>query len=257
MIFESHAHYDDAKFDEDREALLESLPENGIEYVVNVGASMESSRTTDALTKKYPYIYGAVGVHPNETGGLTQSDMYELNNMLKDNKKLVAIGEIGLDYYWKEPEPDLQKKWFYEQLELAKAADKPVIIHSRDAAADTWDILNSYADGEIKGVIHCFSYSKEEAARYLKKGYYIGIGGVVTFKNGKKMKEVAQYTPLDRILIETDSPYLSPEPNRGKRNSSLNLVYVVSQLAAIKGVSEEEIIAATRENAMKMFRINK
>ncbi len=257
MIFESHAHYDDAKFDEDREALLESLPENGIEYVVNVGASMESSRTTDALTKKYPYIYGAVGVHPNETGELTQSDMDELKNMIEENKKLVAIGEIGLDYYWNEPEPDIQKKWFYEQLELAKAVDKPVIIHSRDAAADTWDILNSYADGDIKGVIHCFSYSKEEAAKYLKKGYYIGIGGVVTFKNGKKMKEVAQYVPLDRILIETDSPYLSPEPNRGKRNSSLNLVYVVSQLAAIKGVSEEEIIAATRENAMNMFRINK
>lgn len=255
MIFESHAHYDDEKFDEDRETLLGSLPSNGIECVVNVGASMKSSQTTYELTKKYSYVYGAVGVHPNETGELTEDDMEILKNMVLSNKKIISIGEIGLDYYWDEPERIIQKKWFERQIELARELKLPMIIHSRDAAADTWDIMNSCRCGEIGGVVHCFSYAKEEAAKYLDMGFYIGIGGVVTFKNGKKMKEVAGYTPLDRILVETDSPYLSPEPNRGKRNSSLNLPYVVAELAHIKGVSEEEIIDVTNKNARKMFNL--
>jgi TatD DNase family protein len=257
MIFESHAHYDDVKFDEDRETLLESLPANGIECVVNVGASMKSSQATYSITEKYPYIYGAVGVHPNETADLTEEDMETLARMVQDNKKIVAIGEIGLDYYWDEPDRATQKKWFERQIELARKLALPMIIHSRDAAADTWDIMSSCKCGEIGGVVHCFSYAKEEAKKYLDMGFYLGIGGVVTFKNAVKIKEVVQYAPLDRILLETDSPYLAPVPNRGSRNSSLNLPYVVAEIARIRGVSEEEIIEATNQNARKMFHLKK
>lgn len=255
MIFESHAHYDSERFDEDREALLASLPENGIKCVVNVGASMGSSATTSELTRNYDYIYGAVGVHPNETGDLSESDMNTLREMAESNKKIVAIGEIGLDYYWDEPKRDIQKKWFERQIELARDLKLPMIIHSRDAAADTCEIMKNAHCEEIGGVIHCFSYSKEEAAKYLNMGFYLGIGGVVTFNNAAKIKEVVKYAPLERILLETDSPYLAPVPHRGKRNSSLNLQYVASEIARLKGICEEEVIEVTNLNARKMFRL--
>lgn len=255
MIFESHAHYDSECFEEDREALLASLPENGIACVVNVGASMASSASTYDLTQKYDYIYGAVGVHPNETGELGESDMETLREMAQSNEKIVAIGEIGLDYYWDKPERDIQKKWFERQIELARTLKMPMIIHSRDAAADTYHIMKNAHCEEIGGVVHCFSYPREEAAKYLNMGFYLGIGGVVTFHNAVKVKEVVEYAPLDRILLETDSPYLAPVPYRGKRNSSLNLPYVVTEIARLKGISEEEVIEVTNLNARKMFRL--
>lgn len=253
MIFESHAHYDDEAFENDRDMLLRSLPENGIRTVINVGASLDGCKETIALTERYPFVYGAMGVHPSETGELDEENF----KWLKDScslPKIVAVGEIGLDYHWKEPEISVQKKWFERQLEMAKEVGLPVIIHSREAAKDTLDIMKNLHAEETGGVIHCFSYTKEIAREYLDMDYYFGIGGVITFANAKKLKEAVAYIPLEKILLETDSPYLAPEPNRGKRNSSLNLPYVARALAELKGVSYEEVLAVTYENARKLFR---
>lgn len=253
MIFDTHAHYDDEQFDSDRESLLSSMQAGGVGTIVNVGASMKSSAATVALTERYPFIYGAVGVHPDEAGALTEADMEWLKAAAAD-PKIVAIGEIGLDYYWNVSEADIQKKWYIRQLELARETGLPVIIHSREAAKDTLDIMKEHGR-DLGGVIHCFSYSVELAREYLNMGYYIGIGGVLTFKNARKLKQVAEYTPLDRIVLETDAPYLAPVPNRGKRNSSRNLTYVAEALAEIKGVTAEEIIAVTETNACAMYRM--
>lgn len=254
MIFESHAHYDDEAFDEDREELLLSLREHGIDKVVNVGASLESCRVTLDLMKKYPFIYGAMGVHPSETAKLNEDNFAWLREQCATDK-VVAVGEIGLDYHWKEPEPQVQKVWFERQLILGRETGLPVIIHSRDAAKDTLDMVQALHAGEIGGVIHCYSYTKEMAREYLKMDYYFGIGGVITFQNSKKLKEAVEYIPLDRILLETDSPYLAPEPHRGKRNSSLNLPYVAQAIADLKGISYDKVVETTQENAMRLFRI--
>lgn len=252
MIFESHAHYDDEAFNEDRDELLKSMPGNGIGYIINVGSSLKTTETTVELTEKYPYIYGAAGVHPNETGELNEDNFSWLRQQC-GKEKIVAVGEIGLDYYWDEPDRETQKKWFERQLDLAREVSKPVIIHSRDAAKDTYDIMRAKKAEEIGGVVHCYSYSPEMALDYVKIGFYIGIGGVVTFKNGKKMKEVVEVLPIERILLETDSPYLSPEPNRGKRNSSLNIPYIAKQIADIKDLSYEEVVDITCKNAKELF----
>lgn len=254
MIFDTHVHYDDEAFDEDREAVLSSLAENGIEAVVNIGASIQSTKNTLELMKRYPFVYGAVGVHPNETGELNEQLMSWLEHVA-GQEKVVAIGEIGLDYYWNEPEPEVQKHWFVRQLELARKVDLPIVVHSRDAAKDTLDIIKAQRAGDMGGVIHCFSYSLEMAKEYLNLGFYLGIGGVLTFNNARKLKEVVDYMPLERIVLETDCPYLSPVPNRGKRNSSLNLPYVVEAISQIKGVPAEEVIAVTEQNAKKMYRL--
>ena len=214
MIFETHAHYDDEKFNEDRDELIKSFPENGIEYVVNIGSSVESCRATTELAKQYDFVYAALGVHPSEVQYITDDFFQWLEEEVKTNPKVKAIGEIGLDYYWKEPEADLQKIWFERQIELARRLHKPMVIHSRDAAKDTYDMMSERKCEEIGGVIHCFSYSAEEAKKYLNMGFYIGIGGVVTFKNAKKLCEVTKYVPMDRILLETDCPYLAPDQNR-------------------------------------------
>lgn len=255
MIFDSHAHYDDKAFDEDREALLASLPEKGVSPVVNVGASLQGVRDTVALTEKYPYIYGAVGVHPDHLEDLTEEDMDWLKE-LSAREKIVAVGEIGLDYYWDISPRDIQKKWFVRQLQLAKETNLPVIIHSREAAKDTFDIMKAEHAGTTGGVIHCYSGSREMAKDYLDMGYYIGIGGVVTFKNARVMKEVAEYVPLDRILVETDCPYLAPVPYRGKRNCSLYLTYVIEKIAELKGLDSETVDQTVWENAMRMYRID-
>lgn len=252
MIFESHAHYDDEAFDEDRDALLRTLPENGIDTVINVGASLNSCRTTLALMEKYPFVYGAMGVHPSETGELEEESFAWLRERCA-LEKVVAVGEIGLDYHWKEPEAAVQKKWFERQLELAREVKLPVIIHSREAAKDTLDIMKGMHAEDLGGVIHCFSYTKETAAQYLDMDYYFGIGGVITFENAKKLKEAVTYIPLGKILLETDSPYLAPVPNRGKRNSSLNLPFIAKEIAAIKGVGYEEVLAVTHKNAQELF----
>ena len=253
MIFDTHAHYDNKAFDEDRETLLNSLAENGVESIINVGASLQSVKNTLQLIRQYSFIYGSVGVHPSEAKELTDSWMDWLETAATE-EKLVAIGEIGLDYYWKEPEQQLQKYWFIRQLGLARKVNLPVIIHSRDAAKDTLDILKNEKAGEIGGVVHCFSYGVEMAREYLNLGFYLGIGGVLTFQNGKKLKDVVRYMPLSRILLETDCPYLSPVPFRGKRNSSLYLPYVVEAISQIKNIPPEEVIAATNQNARKMIR---
>lgn len=254
MIFESHAHYDDEAFDQDRHSLLLSLKEHGIGNVINVGASLESCRITLQLMKEYPFVYGAMGVHPGETGELNEDNFAWLRRQC-GAEKVVAVGEIGLDYHWPEPEARVQKLWFERQLELAKENGLPVIIHSREAAQDTLDMMKTLHAGETGGVIHCYSYSKEMAKEYLQMGYYFGIGGVVTFKNSRKLKEAVEYIPLDKILLETDSPYLSPEPNRGRRNSSINLPCIAQTVAELKKVSYEEVVETTCGNAMRLFRI--
>lgn len=254
MIFDTHAHYDDEAFQEDREELLGSLRQNGIDAVVNIGASIQSTKNTLELIKEHPFVYGAVGVHPNETGELNEHLLDWLKHVAGE-EKVVAIGEIGLDYYWDEPDHDTQKHWFARQLGLAREAGLPVVIHSRDAAKDTLDIMKAEHAEELGGVIHCFSYGVEMAREYLNMGFYIGIGGVVTFNNGRKLKEVVEYMPLDRIVLETDCPYLSPVPYRGKRNSSLNLPYVIDAISQIKGVTPEEVIAVTNRNAKAMYRL--
>lgn len=253
-IFDTHAHYDDEAFDEDRDALLTELPENGIARVVNVGASLASCGRTIEIMNRYDYIYGAIGVHPSETAELND-EAFEWLRQQCQLEKCVAVGEIGLDYYWDEPDRELQREWFRRQLNLARELAKPVIIHSRDAAKDTVDLMTEEHAEEIGGVIHCYSYTKETAEVFLKMGFYFGIGGVLTFKNAKKLKEAVAYIPLDRIVLETDCPYLAPEPNRGKRNSSLNIPYVVKALAEIKGVEEETVRKAAWENAHKMYRL--
>jgi len=254
MIFDTHAHYDDEQFDIDRDSLLLSMKENGIGTIVNIGANLASSKTTLELAHKYDFIYGAVGVHPSDSAELSDDNFDRIRQMSAD-EKCVAIGEIGLDYYWPEPDHEIQKKWFVRQLDLAREVKLPVVIHSRDAAADTVQILKDNNAGDIGGVVHCFSYSKEVATLCVKMGFYIGVGGVLTFKNGKKMKEVVSEIPIEKIILETDCPYLAPEPNRGKRNSSLNLPYVVKAMAEIKGISEEEVIDITERNARDMYRL--
>ena len=255
MIFESHAHYDDEAFDEDREELLNSMRENGIEYVVNVCAAADGLEKTLELTEKYPFVYGAVGVHPDDAGKMNEEILQRIQEYCRLDK-VVAVGEIGLDYYWDKESHEIQKKWFEAQMEVARSERLPFIIHSREAAQDTLTMMKGLRAAEMScGVIHCFSYSKEMAKEYLDMGLYIGIGGVVTFKNAKKLKEVAEYAPLEQILLETDCPYLAPVPHRGKRNTSLNLPYVAEEIARIKGISCEEVVEVTCRNAKKMFGI--
>ena len=258
MIFDTHAHYDDEAFEEDRGALIASLAEQGIGRVVNVAADLASVSTSLTLAQQYPFIYAAVGVHPSNVQELTERDYEWLEEKLAA-PKAVAVGEIGLDYYW-DKEPDVQarqRESFSRQLQLAKKLDKPVIIHSRDAAKDTLDVMAAEGGSQLRAVIHCFSYSLEMAKEYLNMGFYLGIGGVLTFNNAKKLKEVVGYMPLERIVLETDCPYLSPVPNRGKRNSSLNLPYVVEEISRIKQVPAEQIIEITNRNAKQMYRIEK
>lgn len=254
MIFETHAHYDDEKFDEDREELIAKLPEAGIGHVINVGASIESTKTTLDLVKKHDFMYAAVGVHPSDVDGLNEETFAWLAEQTKLDKT-VAVGEIGLDYYW-DKEPEVQKEqriWFQRQMELARDAWLPVIIHSRDAAEDTMRIMKDVHAEEIPGVIHCYSYSPEMAKEFVKMGYYIGVGGVVTFKNAKKLVQTVQEIPIERILLETDCPYMAPEPHRGTRNSSLNLPYIAAKIAELKGISTEDVISITEQNAYRLF----
>ena len=250
---ETHAHYDDEKFDEDRAELLSSMQENGIGRIINVSANLESLENTRKLMEAYPFIYGAFGLHPDEVGDLNEDVMARMRELCR-MEKAVAVGEIGLDYYWDKENHEKQEYWFRRQIALAREEKLPMIIHSREAAADTLRVMKEEKSEEIGGVIHCFSYSVEMAEEYLKMGFYLGIGGVVTFKNAKKIKEVVQMAPMERILLETDSPYLAPVPYRGKRNSSLYLPYVVQEIAELKGISEEEVIETTEKNAVRLFR---
>lgn len=255
MIFDTHAHYDDAVFDDDREKLLERMQNRGVEYIVNVGASMESCKSTLGLIRRFPFVYGALGIHPDEVAELTEDDYAWLSkNIYKP--KIVAVGEIGLDYHWNDNK-EVQIDAFERQMELAREAELPIIIHSRDAAQDTYDVMKEAKADEIGGVMHCFSYTKEMAKQFLEMGFYLGIGGVVTFKNAKKLQEVVEYMPMDKMVLETDCPYLTPEPNRGKRNDSFYLPYVVNKIAEIKDLSPAEVIHITSENAKNLYRIGR
>ena len=254
MIFDTHAQYDDDRFAPDRGELLSGMNGNGIGRIINVGASFEGCKNSLTLAQEHDFIYAALGVHPSDIADLTEESCEWIRQHLSE-PKVVAVGEIGLDYYWdKEPEVQArQREWFRYQLQLAKESALPVSIHSREAAADTMEIMKEAAADGIPGVIHCYSYSKEQALEYVDMGYYIGVGGVVTFKNARKLKETVEAIPLERILLETDCPYMAPEPNRGKRNSSLYLTYVADAIAGLKGVTPEEVKTVTYENALRLF----
>ncbi len=258
MIFETHAHYDDERFDNDRDLLIQNLLSGRICDIVNVGASIESTKTTLALAEKYDHVYAAVGVHPSETEELNEEWIAWLKEQA-NHPKTVAVGEIGLDYYWEKEEEQKKRQtyWFKRQLQLAKEVSLPVIIHSREAAEDTMQILKQFHAQDIPCVIHCYSYSPEMAKEFVKMGFYIGVGGVVTFKNAKKLRETVLQVPLNKILLETDAPYMAPEPYRGKRNDSGKLVYVAEKIAELKGVDVEEVEDVTRRNAEGVFGIGR
>ncbi len=251
MIFDTHAHYDDGQFDEDRAELLASMAENGVGTIVNVSASYASCERVTDMVRDYPFLYAAVGVHPDEVGDLNEESFARMKALFT-REKVVAVGEIGLDYYWDKESHEIQKKWFIRQLELAGELGLPVVIHSREAAADTMEIMKRYAKG-LKGVIHCYSYSREMAKEYVKMGFYIGVGGVVTFKNARKLKETVEEIPLASIVLETDCPYLAPVPYRGKRNHSAYIRYVAEEVARLKGLSCEEVIRQTEKNAKELY----
>lgn len=256
MIFDTHAHYDDNQFDIDRDYLLDKgLKEKGIVRVTNIGCDIPTSRMTDELTKKYDYIYGAVGVIPHHVGDMTDSDLEELKSIATTNEKIVAIGEIGLDYHYDEPSRKLQFKWFKAQMELARELGLPLVIHSRDAAQDTVNLMKEAHAEEIGGVIHCYSYSEELSREFIKMGFFFGIGGVVTFKNSKKLKRAVQSMPLENIVLETDCPYLTPSPHRGERNDSSYLPLVVEEIARLKEVEAEKVAEVTYQNALRLYRL--
>ncbi len=256
MLFDTHAHLDDERFKEDFNEVLDKIKNAGVDFVVNPGYDIPSSKNAVLLSEKYDFIYAAVGVHPHDSDSLTEDGIDTLKELSK-NKKVVAIGEIGLDYYYDLSDREIQKKWFSRQMELALEVKKPVIIHDRDAHKDTMDILKANGVEKTGGVLHCFSGSVEMAREALDLGMYISFAGPVTFKNAKKLVEVAEYVPLDKIFIETDSPYLTPVPKRGERNDCSNVRYVAEKISEIKNIPFEEVCRQTKENALSFFGIKK
>ena len=254
MLFDSHAHIDGEKFDHDRDLVIERAKANGIGYIMNPGANFESSVRAVELAQQYDMIYAAVGIHPHDASSLDDS-MLLMIEALSKKPKVQAIGEIGLDFHYDYSPRDIQRKWFVEQLRLAKRLNMPVIIHDREANQETFDTLRKEKSFETGVLMHCFSGSGELAKEYVKLGGYISIAGPVTYKNSRKLIEVIEAVPLERLMIETDSPYLTPEPFRGKRNESLYVKYVCEKMAQIKGLSVEEVAEATTHNAKTYFRI--
>ena len=256
-IFDTHAHYEDDQFDQDRDEVLESLHAAGVCGIANVGYNRKSIEGTHALADRHDFVYEVLGFHPDETWEMEQAGAEILPWLSEqlDRPKTVALGEIGLDYYWDKTDREIQKKWFRAQLALSKEKNLPVVIHSREAAQDTMDILKEAAIPPDMLDMHCYSYSQEQAKTYLDMGYYLGIGGVLTFKNARKLKEVVAMMPLSRILLETDCPYLAPVPFRGKRNDSGKLTLVLDAIAEIKGISPEEAADACLENAKRFYRL--
>ena len=253
MIFETHAHYDDEQFDADRDELLSSLADGGVGLVVNPSVTAENAKKVLAMAEQYSFFYAAVGVHPENCANYDENELAALRE-LAQHPKCVAIGEIGLDYYWEENPPrEFQQRVFREQMALACELHLPVIVHDREAHADSLTIVKEFP--EVKGVFHCYSGSAEMAKELLKLGWMISFTGVVTYKNARKTVEAAEVVPLDRLMIETDAPYMSPVPRRGTRNDSRNLIYIAEKLAEIKGISTEEMIRITEENAKRFFGI--
>ena len=253
MLFDTHAHMDDRAFDADREELIRSFPEQGLALVMNPGCSLESSRNVDALTREFPFLYGAVGSHPDVADEVDEAVLAEYRQIVAGNPKIKAIGEIGLDYHYEDIPRDIQKKAFRLQLELARELKLPVIVHERDAHEDGMKIVEEFP--ELGGVFHCYSGSLEMAKWLIARGWYIGFTGVLTFKNARKALEVAANIPLERIVLETDCPYMSPEPFRGKRNDPTKLYRMAEKLAELRGLTVEEIHAITTENGKRLYRI--
>lgn len=254
MLFDSHAHLDDGRFDKDRDRLIASFKEDGVAYMLNPGADLNTSIRAVNLAEKYPMIYAAVGVHPHEVKDMDE-DTLEIIKALSKKEKVVAIGEIGLDFYYDHSPRDQQRKWFRRQIELAKEVNLPMIIHDRDAHEETFNILKEYRAGDLGCVMHCYAGSVEMAREYIKMGVYISLAGPVTFNNARRAYEVAREIPLDWLLIETDSPYLTPVPYRGKRNQPSYVRFVAEKIAEAKGLSFEEVAQQTTENAKKLFGI--
>ena len=252
-IFDSHAHYNDRAFDIDRDILLEKLPDMGVSYVVNIGASMNDSEDILDLVKKYDYIYGALGVHPDDAGKTPEGYIDTLERQILSEQKIRAVGEIGLDYHYDGYDKEAQKALFEEQLRLAKKLDMPVVIHSRDACEDTMQLLEKYAPS---GVMHCFGYSAETAKQVVKMGMYVGFTGVLTFKNAKKAIKALKEVPLERLLLETDCPYMAPEPFRGKRSDSSMIEKTAEKAADVYGLSVQEILDITSNNAKRFYNIS-
>lgn len=255
-IFDSHAHYDDEAFDVDREELLEELHNNGVIGVLDCASSYDSLKKVIDISNKWDFVYGALGIHPENANELTSEVLEEIKSLIKDNEKIIAVGEIGLDYYWDENPPrEIQKEVFRKHMELARELNLPVVIHDRDAHQDTLEIMKEFP--EVIGTVHCFSGSVEFARECLKLGYYIGITGVVTFKNAKKLIEVVKEVPLDRLLVETDCPYMAPEPNRGKRNKSDYIEYIIEKIAMIKEINPKQLNMQVNENFYRLMKMEK
>ncbi|QIB27787.1 TatD family hydrolase [Caloranaerobacter azorensis] len=255
MLIDSHAHLDDKRFDKDRDKIIKNLKDNDVSIVINPGADLASSIKAVALAEEYENIYAAVGIHPHDAKTMDEDTIEVLKSLLKKDK-VIAVGEIGLDYHYDFSPRDVQKKWFREQIKLAKEFNLPIIVHDREAHKDVYDILREEQDGTLRGVLHCFSGSVEMAKEYIKMGFYISFAGPITFKNAKTSKEVAKAIDINRILIETDSPYLTPHPHRGKRNEPLYVRYVAAMIAELKGMTIEEVARITAENTKKLFNIN-
>ena len=262
MIFDTHAHYDDDAFSGDREEMLAALRPAGISHIIDVGASKKSMPVVKEIADRHDFVYGALGMHPDEVGDIDAGLLTFMEEGLED-PKIVAVGEIGLDYHWDVQPHDVQAHWFMEQIRIAWEHELPILIHSRAAAADTMNIIQKmYGKGapgasiRRKGIMHCYSYSLEQARIYTEMGFYLGIGGTVTFKNAKKLKRVVTEIPLEHLVLETDCPYMAPEPHRGTRNSSLNLPYVVEEIARLKGITPKEVEDVTFASAMDLFRIS-
>ena len=252
MYFDTHAHYDDKAFDNDRHALLARLNSEGVDYILDPGCDLASSRAAIALAERFDFVYAAVGFHPEELERYSEEAFQQMEALVA-HPKCVAIGEIGLDYYWDASHKAEQKALFRRQIDLALGLDKPVIVHDREAHGDCMEIVRDYPG--LRGVFHCYSGSAEMAEELLKRGWYLGFDGPVTYKNARKALEVLELCPLERILIETDSPYLSPVPMRGKRNDSGNLPYIVDKIAEVKGLRHETVAAATLANGLRLFGI--
>lgn len=277
-IFDTHAHLCDAAFDDDREAIIADFDAHGVGAFTEIGFDLPSSRASLALAERYPQVYAAVGFHPDHSDHLRDEDVETLRQMVENDKKIVAIGEIGLDYHYTregilrraaasgreadpeslataDPEPEIQKACFRRMLQLARELGLPINVHSREAAQDTYDLIVEERGYENSGIIHCFGYPVEMAERFVKLGLYVGVGGVVTFKNSRKLKEVVERIPIECIVLETDCPYMAPVPKRGTRNDPRNLPYVVEEIAALRQMAPAEVIRITTENAKRVYRI--
>jgi len=256
MLFDTHAHYDDERFSEDRDETIERAYKSGVKYILNASYDLKSSSESILLSEKYDFIYAAVGIHPHDAASVDDSTISALEDYASKSKKVVAIGEIGLDYYYDNSPRELQRYWFARQIRLAKKLGLPIIVHDRDAHEDTFNIVMEEKASEVGGVFHCYSGSVEMAKELIKNNFHIAIGGAVTFKNARKVVDVAAFVPDDRLLIETDCPYMTPEPYRGKRNESSYVRLVAEKIAQIRGVTTEYIARITTENAKKLFKIN-